>query len=252
MEHVKYRDPDHTPEAIAERLAEATKHRYLGDFVFGAIDGAVTTFAVVCGSAGAGLSSSVAVVLGLANILADGFSMAVGNYLSTKSEHELLARARRHEERHIDRNPEGEREEIRQIFRTKGFEGDLLESITDTITEERERWVNTMLTEELGLRLEPAKPMRAAGATFSAFLLAGMVPLVPLFFANKLSQNDVFLISAIATAATFAIIGLFKGRVSEQPVLRSVMETLLIGGSAAVLAFLAGTVLQGLVDSPAI
>lgn len=241
---------DHTPEAIAARLNDAREHNYLGDFVLGAIDGAVTTFAVVCGSAGAGLSSGVAVVLGLANILADGFSMAVGNYLSTKSEHELLDRARRHEERHIERYPEGEREEIRQIFATKGFEGELLESITQTITDERERWIDTMLTEELGLRLQPANPLMSAWATFSSFLLAGMVPLVPLFFSGQLSETHVFRISAVATAITFACIGMFKGRVSEQPVLRSTVETVLIGGSAAILAYFAGVVLRGLIDAP--
>lgn len=81
---------EHTMEAIAARLAAATKHTYLSDFVLGAVDGTVTTFAVVAGVSGAGLSRGVAIVLGLANVLADGFSMAVGNYLKANSDHEVV------------------------------------------------------------------------------------------------------------------------------------------------------------------
>jgi len=219
----------------------------LGDFVLGAVDGTVTTFAVVSGVAGAGLLSGVAVVLDFANVLADGFSMAVGNYLSTKSEHEILELARRTEERHIERHPEGEREEIRQIFRSKGFEGELLETITDTITEERGRWVDTMLMEELGLQLEPPQPVRAATVTFVAFMLAGLMPIIPLLFSAYLSAFQTFALSGVATALTFIGIGVIKARVTHKPTPRPVVETLLIGGCAALLAFVAGVVLKGFV-----
>lgn len=238
---------DHTEEAIAARLAGATQHSYLGDFVLGAVDGTVTTFAVVSGVAGAGLPSGVAVVLGLANVLADGFSMAVGNYLSTKSEHELLDLARRTEERHIEQHPEGEREEIRQIFSSKGFEGDLLETITDTITEEHERWVDTMLTEELGLQLEPPHPVRAATVTFVAFMLAGVMPIIPLLFSAYLTAFETFAASGLATAVTFIFIGVVKARATHKPTLRPVAETLVIGGCAALLAYVAGIALKGFV-----
>src|SRR5262245_3025507 len=111
----------HTPKAIRERLARGPAHSYLGDFVLGAIDGCVTTFAVVAGVAGAGLSPTVVIIMGLANVLADGFSMAVGNFLGTKSDRQVVERIRRMEEMHIDKVPDAEREEIRQIFAGKGF-----------------------------------------------------------------------------------------------------------------------------------
>lgn len=244
MGHQAHRE-EHTEAAVAARLAAATQHSYLGDFVLGAVDGAVTTFAVVSGVAGAGLHMGVALVLGIANVLADGFSMAVGNYLSTKSEHGLLQKARRTEEEHIEQHPEGEREEIRQIFRSKGFEGELLETITGTITEERERWVNTMLTDELGLQLEPPHPVRAASVTFGAFMLAGSIPIVPLFFSNYLSADQMFGISAGATALVFVATGLAKGWVTGEDLLRAAVETLVIGGTAAFLAYMAGTWLKG-------
>jgi len=236
---------EHTPDAIAGRLTSATRHSYLGDFVLGAVDGAVTTFAVVAGVAGAGMPSGVAIVLGMANLLADGFSMAVGNYLSVKADRELIDRARRLEEEHIKHFPEGEREEIRQIFQNKGFDGDVLEQIVEVITQDNRRWVDTMLTDELGLRLESPSPLRSGLVTFAAFVLAGMVPLLPLFV-SRARADHVFLISAAATLFTFFGIGLAKGRVVDKPLLSSGLETLGIGGAAAALAYVVGVGLKSL------
>ena len=116
MEH------EHSKQAIARRLAGAPSSSYLRDWVYGGIDGAVT-FAIVAGVIGAQLSNRVVLILGVANLVADGFSMAASNYSGTKTEHEEQAQLRAIEERHIEAVPEGEREEIRQIFRGKGFRG---------------------------------------------------------------------------------------------------------------------------------
>ena len=236
---------EHTPWAIRARLDAATRHSYLRDFVIGAMDGAVTTFAIVAGVAGAGLSSAVAIVLGLANLLADGFSMAAGNYLSTRTERELVDRARRLEERHIEQIPAGEREEVRQIFAAKGFAGDLLEEVVRTITQDRRRWVDTMLTEEHGLRLESPSPAKAATVTFAAFCVAGAVPLLPLVLVDARHADAVFAASSIATAVTFLLIGLFKGRVLGQSLWFVALETLAIGACAAAMAFAVGHLLRG-------
>ena len=124
----------HTPSAIRKRLQFGVQHSYLKDFIYGAIDGAVTTFAVVSGVAGAGLSIKIVIILGLANLFGDGFSMAVGNFLGTRAEEQLREQARKEEEFHIQEIPQGEREEIRQIFAAKGFAGRELEKVVEVIT----------------------------------------------------------------------------------------------------------------------
>jgi VIT1/CCC1 family predicted Fe2+/Mn2+ transporter len=236
----------HTTDAIASRLNQAKSHNYLGDFVLGAVDGAVTTFAIVAGAAGAGLSNGIALVLGLANILADGFSMAAGNFLKARSDHQLLHRFRLMEESHIDGIPEGEREEIRQIFRGKGFEGETLEKIVTVITENRTEWVNTMLTEEWGLQLHPPSPWWAALATMTAFVVAGLIPLAPLVVLLNRHANELFAVSAALTGVTFFAIGVVRGRVVNRSPLWSGLETLFVGGLAATAAFLVGWLLEGL------
>lgn len=243
---------EHTARAVAERLTAANRHSYVGDFVLGAIDGVVTTFAVVAGVAGAEFSPTVAVVLGIANLLADGFSMAASNYVSTKSEREIVERVRRAEKEHIKAVPEGEREEIRQIFAAKGFEGELLENIVSVITSDERRWIDTMVTEEYGLQLEMPSPARAGLSTFSAFVLAGFLPLVPYVLPLDLDTTTRFAISAAITAAAFFGIGAAKGHVVHRSKLLSGLESLAIGGAAAILAYGAGVLLHAVVPNAGI
>jgi VIT1/CCC1 family predicted Fe2+/Mn2+ transporter len=239
---------EHTPGAIEARLAEGPTSSNVRDFVYGAVDGTVTTFAVVSGVAGAGLDISVIVILGLANVLADGFSMAASNYLGTQAEAQRHARARRQERHHIEHVPDGEREEIRQIFAAKGFEGEELESVVRVITADVERWVETMVREEHGIPSVPPAPLRAAWITFIAFFAVGLVPLLPFLLVEMgVSIETPYLWSALGTAAAFFSVGAAKGRFVEHPAIVSGFETLLLGGAAASLAYGVGHLLRGLV-----
>ncbi len=238
---------EHTTEAIRERLEAGPQASYLRDWVYGGIDGAVTTFAIVSGVIGANLSTSIILILGAANIVADGFSMAASNYTGTKTELEEYARLREHEEQQIVLDKEGETEEIREIYRAKGFEGDDLERAVEIITGDKERWVSTMLTEEYGLPLSERSPMKAAGGTFLAFLLCGLVPLLPFgLIPDLLGQSEAFTWSIVATAVTFFFIGSAKSRWSVVSWWRSGSETLAIGLVAASMAYLIGYWLRGL------
>jgi VIT1/CCC1 family predicted Fe2+/Mn2+ transporter len=238
MEH------EHSPEAIRERLDGGPRHNYLRDWIYGGIDGAVTTFAVVTGVAGAQLSTWVILALGFANLFGDGFSMAASNYLGTKAEHDDWHRLEEIENRHIDLAPEGEREEVRQIFERKGFEGSDLERVVTLMTATRERWVRTMLTHEYGLPHEVRSPLIAAICTFSAFLVCGLIPLLPYLLTNKHS----LWLSIGLTAIVFVVIGSVKSRWSTASWARSGLTTLLVGAVAALLAYATGMTMKYLVD----
>ena len=238
----------HTPDAIQIRLASRPPESYLRDFIYGGVDGIITTFAVVSGVAGASLASTVVIVLGAANLLADGFSMAVSNYLGTRAERERIERARHNESKHIDLYPEGEREEIRQIFAAKGFSASELDQIVSVVTADRSRWIDTMIREEYGLRLEERSPWRAAAVTFSAFLSLGALPLlafVPAFFVAAVDAPP-FLASTILTAISLFFVGAIKARFLPTRWYRAGTEALLIGGAAASLAYFVGALLGGL------
>lgn len=231
-------DHSHAPDDIAARISDPPGRGVLRDMIYGGIDGSVTTFAIVAGVAGAGLSPFIIVALGLANVLADGFSMAAGNYSATKSELDNAKRLRRVEETHIDRFPDGERAEVREILRQKGLEGAVLEDATAAITARRETWINLMMEGEYGLGGVDPHPMRAAWATFVAFLVAGMIPLLPFIFGMG---EIAFTLSAWMTLAVFFAIGTAKSIWSLASWWRSGLETLVIGGAAAAMAYGVGT-----------
>jgi VIT1/CCC1 family predicted Fe2+/Mn2+ transporter len=234
MEH------DHSSSAIEERLAAGPRHNYLRDWIYGGVDGSVTTFAVVTGVVGANLSPWVILVMGFANLFADGFSMAASNFLGTRSEHEDLKRLEAIEMRHIELAPEGEREEVRQIFQNKGFSGEDLDRVVGLVTSDRDRWVRTMLTEEYGLPQEVRSPWRAAVSTFSAFLLCGLVPLVPFLF----DSGRPVILSVVLTAGVFFVIGSVRSKWSTSSWWFSGLSTLLVGTAAAGLAYVIGALLR--------
>ena len=227
----------HSQREIAERIGEPPGRGLLRDAVYGGLDGAVTTFAIVAGVAGAGLSPFVIVALGLANVLADGFSMAAANYSGSKAERDNLRRIRAVEERHIRDHPEGERREAREILRHKGLSGQVLDDATDAITADREAWIELMLEGEYGLGGVDPHPLQSAAATFVAFLVAGMIPLLPFL----VSLPGAFTISAWMTGVVFFAIGALKSRWSLARWWWSGIETLLIGGVAAAIAYGVGT-----------
>lgn len=232
----------HHPDDIATRLRAGPRLSYLPDMVYGAIDGTVTTFAVVAGAIGAELPTRVVLILGTANLLADGFSMAAGNYSATKTTAEQAAHLRAQETRHIEADPEGEAAEVREIFRAKGFGGSALDTLTRLITSRRDAWIELMLSEEYGFSATLRSPWRGALATFGAFVVAGALPLLPFLLAVPQAAP----VATVATALVFFLIGSLKSRWSVRSWWLSGLETLGIGLGAAVVAYAVGYGLQQL------
>lgn len=228
----------HTPDAIHARITAPPGRGILRDLIYGGIDGAVTTFAIVAGVAGAGLSPFIIIALGLANVLADGFSMAASSFSGAKAERDNMRRIRQVERNHIARFPEGERREVREILRLKGLDGEVLEAATAAITAKHEKWIDLMLEGEYGLSSADPHPLKGAVATFLAFLVAGVVPLLPFMIAP---EDIAFRLSAGLALAVFFAIGALKSVWSLSPWWRSGLETLMIGGAAAALAYTVGT-----------
>lgn len=231
----------HSTEEIAARLAAPKGRGYLRDFIYGGIDGTVTTFAIVAGVAGAGLSHGVILALGIANVLADGFSMAASNYSGTMAEKDSIERLRALEIRHIRDHPDGEREEVRQILAAKGLSGDVLDGAVESVTADNATWIALMMQEEHGIASVDPAPLRAALATFAAFLLCGLVPLLPFLF----GMAEPFTWASAMTGCVFFAIGAVQSRWSLRPWWRAGLETLAIGGTAAGIAYGVGHLVKG-------
>ncbi len=171
-------------------MKESIREKYLPEFVYGGIDGAITTLAVMAGAMGASLHAGIILILGFANLTADGFSMAVSNYLSTKSQREL------------------------SINKTKQYK---------------------------------KSPLKTGFATFISFIAIGLIPLIPFIIGLISPFVDLykFNLSIVFTAIALIVVGSIKGQITKKKPLKSAIETLLIGGIAASLAFIVGYLLKG-------
>ena len=233
---------------MENKNSEVTIGSYLSDFAYGGIDGSVTTFAIVAGVTGASLSPTIVLILGFANLFADGFSMAISNYLSTKSKKEYADKIRKSEEHSVINIPEEETEEIREIFSEKGFSGQQLDDAVEIITSNQDIWIDTMMKDEFGIFEDHTSPIKSALVTFVSFNLIGFIPLLAYilsYFSNSFRSNT-FTLSIILTSIAFFIVGSIKGHIVGKRWVLSGFETLLIGGAAAVIAYVVGYLLRNL------
>ena len=222
---------------------------YLGEFVYGGIDGAVTTFAVVSGAVGAGLNNNVIIILGFANLLADGFAMSVGAYLSTKSVKDNYNKHKAIEYWEVDNLPEKEREEVVDIYRDKGFEGELLEQVVDVITADKDRWVDVMMKDELFMSEETKSPIMMGFVTYLSFILIGLIPLTIYVWDFIWGfPGNLFLWTSIFTSMAFVFIGFLKTYVTQTSKVKGILETLILGIIAATVSYFVGDVLEGIIS----
>ena len=241
----------HSPGARAAAAAERhtqAQGRYIKSVVYGGLDGIITTFAVVAGVAGAALSAGIVLILGFANLIADGISMAIGDYLSSKSEREYQNAERTREAWEVEHYPEGEKKELVEIYEAKGIPAKDAEAMVSILAKNPKAWVDIMMVEELGIVGSDESPFANAVATFFSFAVFGFVPLltyVVATFVPFLHANS-FLIAALLTGATLFALGAVKVRITGKNWFLSGLETFVIGGITAAAAYGVGVLLGGL------
>ncbi len=242
----------HTPEAIARAAAEehgGAGSQYIGDMVLGGLDGIMTSFAVVSGVAGASLGLNVVMIMGLANLFADGFSMALGSFLSLRSEREYYEKEKSREAWEVEHFPDGEKRELLEIYRKRGYSETDARSLTEIESRDPGRWVDAMMVDELGMLPDERTPLRSGLATYSAFVLAGAIPLLVYLvgLVVPILPGTAFFISLGMSGAALFILGSAKVIVTHGNPLRNGVEMLAVGSLAAAVAFTVGALLRRIV-----
>lgn len=239
----------HAPERVAQAVEEhgGAGSQYLGQMVYGGLDDIITTFAFVSGVAGAELGAGVIIILGLANLLADGFSMATGAYLSAKSEQEVYCREWEREAWEVARFPEGERVELYELYRQRGYAEDEARQLVDIQSREPRRWVQAMMVDELGMLTDESRPVVKGLVTLGAFVAAGAVPLLVYLLGLVVPIPPTAAFSVAIGLSGLALFGLGAAKVlvTRLNPWRSGLEMLAVGGLAASVAYVVGALLKG-------
>ena len=231
------------PRIYEEETWHSPGGRALREVVFGVNDGVVTTIGFLLGIAGAFSSRRMCLIAGLAEVLAGTVSMLFGGYLSTKSQQEFFEHEIKREKREIEEVPAREREEIRRIYRAKGFKDESeLELVVRRITADKKIWLKCMMEEELGLILESmTSPVKVGLMIGASFLAGGLIPLVPLAFFDV---HPGIHISMVSTGIVLFLLGALKTTLTRGWWFKSGIETLLIGAAAAGIGLFIGFLLQ--------
>lgn len=222
--------------------------RYIKDIVYGANDGIITTFAIVAGVAGAGLDNVTIVLLGAANLLADGFSMAVSNYLGSKSERDFIAEESEGEREDIETDPREEQGELHALLLEHGYDETDARSLGALIFKNKSFFTDLMMQEELEVSSHPKDHIkRGAVATFASFVTAGLVPILPFLLFD--ATTHLFAYSIAATACALFMVGSLRALITKKSWFFSGLEMLFVGGIAAAIAFSVGFLLKSILIS---
>lgn len=236
--------PEHlTNKQLEDIFHQKRSGRYIGDFVYGANDGIVTTFAVVTGAVGASLSPIVIIILGFANLVADGFSMGISSFLSRRSDLDYQRGQHAKEKWEIKEFPELEVTEVREILADLGLKDNTLDEATTQVTAEEEKWISLMMVYELGvLEEEGDEPWKHGLATFVAFLAAGLMPLIP--FLLPVFATNVLLFSPLLSGIALFVTGALRTLITPKKWWIGGLEMLTIGAVAASASFGIGYLLK--------
>lgn len=216
------------PDYAIEEHPQAHKvhGEWIRDVTLGANDGLVSILTLLAGVAGAA-TGRVVLLAGIAGLVAGAISMGVGAYVSAKAYRAFYRKELEREIREMRELPDVEREEIREIYGRRGFRGELLDQVVDTITSDPRVWLKVMMTEELGLSAQFARPLGAAGVVFVAFIAGGAVPVLPFVFLEGLAA---LVISIALTTGALLVAGAIRTRFTGERPLAAGLE--LVGMAA--------------------
>jgi vacuolar iron transporter family protein len=226
----------------ASKKTSTNMGNYLGNAIYGALDGTVTTFAVMAGAIGAQLPSSFIIILGLANLFADGFSMSVGSFLSERSKLDYLKKIIAEKEVSISNGDSAIKEEIKEIYQEKGFRGKDLTKAVHIITSHRSTSLHEILNHE-GIVPDKIRPITISLITFVSFILVGLMPLLPIMIMTKVSFGQTF----VFVALVLFLVGSLRSRVTAVSWWRGGLEISLAGITASLIAYGIGRFLSGLI-----
>jgi vacuolar iron transporter family protein len=227
------REYDHHTEQVHAAGGDRVR-----DLMLGLNDGLVASLAVTSGVSGAFTARKVVIMAGLAEMLGGAVSMGLAAFISTRSQIEFYHSEIEREQLEMRKWPDREREEIRSIYRGKGFTGKLLEDIVTHITSDPKRWSDVMMREELGFSGEFESPLRSGVTVGLAYLCGAAVPVIPYLFVVP-SRGVVY--SALATLAALFVVGAAKTIITTRSWWRSGLESVLTGAAAAAATFAAGS-----------
>jgi len=229
------------PRHIEPHQKESSSIR---DFVFGFGDGINTSLGIVAGVGGANVSSSLIILAAIVAMFTGAKAMAVQNYLAVKSQRQVLHSEIEREKWEMENVPGAERREIEDVYKAKGFTVSELENIVNKITSDKKVWLDTMLTEELKLNLEiVGSPLKSAFRMFGAFLIGGILPIIPYFF----SSGYVPLLIAIgASLSASFVIGAIKSKIANISMLRGGLEMAGLGTGIALIGYGIGSELANI------
>ncbi|HZC20511.1 MAG TPA: VIT1/CCC1 transporter family protein [Nitrososphaeraceae archaeon] len=213
---------------------------YIRDLVFGFGDGVNTSLGIVSGVGGAAVAADIVILAALIGMFTGAKAMAVQNYLAVKSQREILEAEIKREQYEIENLPERERQEIQDIYWAKGFRGDELNKIVNKITSDKDVWLKTMLTEELGLNLEIlGNPLKGAFAMFGAFLLGGILPILPYFVVKTgfISSGIAIGIAIGLSLVSSFIVGAIKARLAKKNWVKGGIEMAGLGTGIALVGY---------------
>jgi vacuolar iron transporter family protein len=214
-----------------------TSSEMVRDIVIGMSDGLTVPFALAAGISGAGASTHIVVIAGLAEIAAGSIAMGLGGYLAARTDMEHYETERRREIEETERVPDREKAEVADVFRAYGLSEKDLTPVVNILSGNQKNWVDFMMRFELGLEQpDPGRARRSALTIGLSYIAGGLIPLTPYILISSLTSA--LWVSVGTTLLALFLFGFFKGKFTGLAPLRSGLQTVLVGGLAAAVAFL--------------